>query len=84
LGSNPPRPLGKFPGCISIQFVAPCGNGYFPQGAAFLHEITHNQGHDEACHNCGKDVHKELSHGFILLSENSPRRLFMLKSVLFQ
>lgn len=35
-------------------------------------KVTNNQGHYDACHNHGKDVHKELSHGDILLSENSP------------
>jgi hypothetical protein len=45
-----------------------------PQGLTHLDvKITQNEGHYDACRNCGKNVHKELSHGFILLPENSPQ-----------
>lgn len=68
---NTPGP-GAVPRISRIQFAAP-EEWVVPQGQSCLQvKLTQYQGHKNARHNRGKDVHKELSHRQHLLSENCP------------
>jgi hypothetical protein len=59
---NTPAPLGRVPRIGLSEGFRPAGMGGSGGASCLDVKETYYQGHYDARRNCGKDIHKELSH----------------------